>query len=194
MEYRKVTLKSAHPEEYGDLEIICKVIPNKEIGAYLATIPEEEKFVAAKVAPVSAREGKEGEKIVTTLTVVVDGREYIMHEEENDVQVRDGITDIVVTNINSTSNERYIVKGEKFSQTYLPIEEGLFVPVFDPRLISRVSENVIIITAWGEPVVCLAGSYIVTYDEASNDYNGLEKGAYDSTYRIVDDNSLVRRK
>ncbi len=77
---------------------------------------------------------------------------------------------------------------------YIPIEGGLFAPVFDPRLISRVSENVIIITAWGEPVVCLAGSYIVTYDEASNDYNGLEKGAYDSTYRIFDDNYLVRRK
>ena len=70
----------------------------------------------------------------------------------------------------------------------------MFAPAYDPRVLSRVSENVVIVTNWGEEVTCLAGSYIVTYSEEENDYNGLEKGTYDSTYRIVDDNSLVRRK
>jgi hypothetical protein len=187
METRKVILRSAHPEAYGDLEIECKVIANDEIGAYLATIPEEEKFVAAKVAPVAARQGVEGEEVVTTLTTVVDGKEYIISEQHNTVRNRDGVMDVVVTNINSTSNESYIVKGAKFASTYLPGENALYVPAYDPRVLTRVSENVIIMTAWGEPALCLAGGYIVTYDAAGNDYNTLEKGAFESTYKPESD-------
>ncbi len=187
MEYRKVILKSAHPEEYGDLEITCKVIPNHEIGAYLETIPESEKCVASKVAPVAARQGSEGEKVVTTLTTIIDGKEYIISEQENFVKVRDGVSDVVVTNINSTSNESYVVKGEKFASTYLPGENGLYVPAYDPRVVTRVSENVVIITAWGEPALCLAGSYIVTYDAPTNDYNTVEQGAFASTYKPESD-------
>ena len=55
---KKVILKSTHPEEYGDLVIECLVIPNDQIGAYLATIPEERKFYAHKSGYVKARVGK----------------------------------------------------------------------------------------------------------------------------------------
>lgn len=49
-----------------------------------------------------------------------------------------------------------------------------------------VLENVIIETAWGSKAVCLAGSYIVTYNASENDFNTVEKGAVASTYQITD--------
>ena len=194
MEYRKVILKSAHPEEYEDLEITCRVIPNEEITAYLASIPESDKFEAAKVTYVAAREGIEGEEVVTILTTVVDGKEYIIHEEKSIIKNRDGVMDVVVTNINSTSNESYVVKGSRFASTYLPEKNGIYIPAYDPRVFTRVSENVIIMTAWNEPALCLAGSYIVAYDANANDYNSVEQGAFESTYRKVENPGLVRKK
>ena len=179
----KIILKSAHPEEYPDLEIECRFIPNKEIGKYLSNIPESEKFYAYKSGKVSARRGVEGEKIKTALKTVIDGKEYILAEEENTVKNREGVLDVVVTNISSTSNEQYVVRGEKFKKTYTPIEgEAFFLPVPESRQLTRVSENVIIMTLWEEPVLCLKGSYIVTYSAEESDYNALEKEAYELTY------------
>lgn len=178
----KVILKSAHPEEYGDLVIECRVIPNVEIGEYLATIPEDRKFYAHKSGIVKARSGKAGEVIKTTLKTVIDGREYILGEEENTVKERESGTDIVVTNISSTSNEEYVVKRDKFTKTYSPREDGTFEPAYDSRLFTQVTEDVIIMTSWGAPAICLAGSYIVTYSAEENDYNTVEQGAFESTY------------
>ena len=41
-------------------------------------------------------------------------------------------------------------------------------------------------TSWVAPAVCLAGSYIVTYNAEENDYNTLEQGAFNSTYQKED--------
>ena len=187
----RVILKSAHPEEYGDLEIECRVIPNAEIGAYLATISEDKKHVASKKGKVSARRGTPGEVVHTVLKTIVDGREYILSEETATVGVRpdefgDIVSDIVVTNISSTSNEEYVVKAINFAQMYY--QDGPFyVPESEPRVLTEVPENVIIITSWGAKAICLKGSFIVTYNAANNDYNTLERGAYLSTYVPVDD-------
>ena len=201
----KVILKSAHPEDYPDLVVECRVIPNDKIGEYLESIPEERKFYAHKNAPVQARRGIVGELIKTVLKTVVDGKEYILGEEENTVKertytkktnmsngevVEEKITspDMVVTNYHSTSNEQYVVKHQKFMDTYTyeyNHSMGLspkFVPKYDSRLLTQVDENLIIMTSWGAPAVCLAGSYIVTYNAASNDYNTIEQGAFESTY------------
>ncbi len=196
---KKIILKSTHPEEYPDLEIECKVIPNAEIGAYVASIPEERKFTAYKSAPVEARRGVVGEKIVTTLKVMLAGKEYILKEETGIVKERTyqseekEITepDVVVTNVSSTSSEEYIVKHEKFTKTYSPIGYSeslpgslLFKPAYDPRAFAQVTEPVIIVTLWGSEAICLPGSYIVTYDAASSDYNTVEAGAFKSTYTV----------
>ncbi len=187
----KVILKSAHPEEYGDLEIECRVIPNAEIGAYLATISEDKKHVACKKGKVSARRGTPGEVVHTVLKTIVDGREYILSEETATVGERpdefgDIVADIVVTNISSTSNEEYVVKAIKFAQMYY--QDGPFyVPEAEPRVLTEVPENVIIVTSWGAKAICLKGSFIVTYNAENNDYNTLERGAYLSTYVPVDD-------
>lgn len=186
----KVILKSTNPEQYEDLVVECKVIRNSEIGDYLATIPEDRKFVAYKSVPVNARQGVVGEVIKTEIKTVVDGREYILHEESNTVKERDGLVDIVVTNMSSTSNEQYIVKQKKFMETYQLPSEGTvennfglgWVPAYDPRVFTQVDEDVIIETSWGEKVVCLKGSYIVTYNALENDYNAVEKDAFSSTY------------
>ena len=207
--FEKIILKSAHPEEYPDLEIVCRVIPNEEIGTYVEEITQNgaESFYAYKSAPVLARSGEVGEVIKTQLVTFVDGREYILSEEENVVKQRTVKTaegeatmnDIVVTNHNSTSNEEYIVKAEKFLKTYKYIgskrldHKDVFEPVYDSRLLTQVPENVIIMTSWGAPAVCLAGSYIVTYDSASNDYNTIEKGAFDSTY-TYEGPAITRKK
>ena len=209
----KIILKSSHPEEYPDLAVECKVIPNDKIGEYLETIPEEKKFYAYKTALVQARKGIVGEVIKTTLKTVVDGREYILAEEENTVRertykkqttlrsgevVEQEITepDVVVTNYHSTSNEEYVVKHEKFMKTYTyEYNHGFkFAPVKDTRLLSQVDENVIIMTSWGAPAVCLAGSYIVTYDALSNDYNTIEAGAFNSTYVKEDQPKKIIKK
>lgn len=192
---KKIVLKSLHPAEYDDLVIECKVIPNDKIGEYLETIPEEQKFYAYKSAPVLARTGKPGEVIKTYLVTFIDGKGYILSEEENIVKERivdektgTKMTDIVVTNESSTSNEEYVVKAQKFYGTYKHIgwvkstKQSIYMPVYDSRLLTKVSENVIIMTSWGAPAVCLAGSYIVTYDAESNDYNTIERGAFESTY------------
>ena len=120
-----------------------------------------------------------------------------MSEEENIVKERivdeaKGIkmTDIVVINDASTSYEAYVVKGQKFYHTYKHVgwvkhsDLDIYMPVYDSRLLTKVPENVIIMTSWGEPAVCLAGSYIVTYDSKTNDYNTIERGAFESTYKI----------
>ena len=193
-----VTLRSVHPEEYPDKEIMCHVIPNDMIGEYLSKIPEERKFYAHKNGLVSARIGVPGEIITTTLTTIVDGKEYILTEEDNIVKERnvDGVThpDVVVRNLDSISNEQYVVKHSTFCQTYVPYILGTqirqcscgksarYVPVVETRLLTQVDEDLIIMTAWGAPAVCLAGSYIVTYDAETNDYNTIEKGAFESTY------------
>ena len=192
MEKKKVVLKSSHPSDYPDLVIECRVIPNDKIGEYLSTIPDDKKFYAHKSESVSARRGVPGEKIKTTLKTYVDGKEYILSEEENTVQERPykdtTMPDVVVTNDRSTSNEKYIVKFQKFVDTYdIIVDENFherYVPKKDSRLVTKINENVIIMTSWGEPAVCLAGGFIVTYDEASNDYNTIEQGAFDSTYEI----------
>lgn len=198
----KIILKSAHPEEYPDLVVKCRVIPNDKIGEYLDTIPEERKFYGYKSAPVLARTGKPGEVIKTKLTTIVDGKEYILSEEENTVKERsigkdylgEDIMqiDIVVTNNQSTSNEQYVVKAQKFYTTYKSIgykknsDLVIYEPQHDSRLLTQVDENVIIMTSWGAPAVCLAGSYIVTYNAEENDYNTIEKGAFESTYTKED--------
>ena len=189
----KIILKSANPEVYGDLEIECRVIENDKIGEYLKTIPEEKKFVGYKNGEVKARKGNSGEVIKTILKTEIDGKEYILNEEEGKVSVRtyekDGVeitaSDVIVTNVSSTSNEEYIVKHQKFMQTYEMGENNSWVPVYDPRVLTQVDENVIIVTAWGSKAICLKGGYIVTYNAEENDYNTLEKGAFDSTYTKV---------
>ena len=183
----KVILKSAHPEQYGDLEIECRELTREELTKLIEATPESEKFIGTKTAPVEARKGVPGEEIVTKLTINYEGREYIMSETKNTVQERtvaDGTTkpDIVVTNSQSTSNEQYIVKYEKFAKMYTANNDGTFTPNPDERPLTRVSENIAFTTSWGETVICLAGSYIVTYDAAGNDYNALEQGAFESTY------------
>ena len=194
----KIALKSTHPEEYPDLVVECRVISNDKIGEYLESIPEERKFYAHKNGLVSARIGVPGEIITTTLTTIVDGKEYILTEEDNIVKERnvDGVThpDVVVRNLDSISNEQYVVKHSKFCQTYVPYVLGTqvrqcscgksarYVPAADSRLLTQVDENLIIMTSWGAPAVCLAGSYIVTYNAEENDYNTIERGAFESTY------------
>lgn len=197
----KIVLKSAHPEEYPDLVIECRVIPNDKIGEYLESIPDSKKFYAFKSKSVKARRGTVGENIHTVLKTTIDGREYILGEETTTVQERPfGDTtapDMVVTNDRSTSNEEYVVKAQKFADSYDVVEEDgevRYVPKYDSRLLTQVDENVIIITAWGSPAICLAGGYIVTYDALGNDYNSLEKGAFDSTYtrESTDNKKLIK--
>jgi len=213
METKKIILKSTHPEEYPDLTLECKVIPNAEIGEYIKSIPEERKFTAYKSKPVEARPGKVGEKVTSTLKTIINGREYILSEETSSVKERmytekeireDGSIeektsmkpDMVITNVCSTSNEQYVTKYQKFIETYYPLTEeeqlsyshisrrALFMPLCDLREFAQVSEPVIIITAWGSEAVCLPGSYIVTYSAEQSDYNTVEKGAFESTYTI----------
>lgn len=190
----KIILKSTNPELYPDLEIECRVLQNNEIGAYLDTIPEERKFYASKHAKVRVRLGEKGELIKTVLKTTIDGREYILYEEETTVKERDyeqltGVmtkkNDVVVTNIESTSNEEYVVRFDKFLNTYdIGENPNEYYPVQDWRLLSQVDENVIIVTAWGSKALCLKGGYIVTYNAEENDYNTLEKGAFESTYTV----------
>ena len=210
----KIVLKSAHPESYPDLIVECRVIPNDKIGEYLESISEERKFYAYKNKLVKARRGKVGEVIKTTLKTVVDGKEYILSEEENTVRertytrrtkmsngdvVEQEVTapDMVITNYHSTSNEEYVVKHQKFMDTYEFVEDDIrpgkrygfsprFMPRYDSRLLTQVDENIIIMTSWGAPAACLAGSYIVTYNAEENDYNTIERGAFESTYTKED--------
>lgn len=188
----KIILKSANPAEYGDLEIECVVIPNDQIGEYLSTIPEERKSVAYKSGHIHARRGIPGEVITTTLYVTVNGKKYILTEETTTVKERDGEVDWVVTNTSSTSNEQYVVKHAKFKSTYELASEATvteygveFVPVYDPRTLTKLSENVIIITAWGSKAVGLKGGNIVTYNAEQNDYNVLDEEAEIYTYSKV---------
>ena len=188
----KVVLKSAKPEEYPNLELNCKVIKNADIGSYLDEISDDKKFEASKNGLVEARLGTPGEVVKTVLLTEVDGKTYILNEEETTVQEREVklpngevVTkpDVVVKNVSSTSDEEYVVKYEKFIKTYEP---GLcsyeFYPVKDTRVLTKVSEDVIIETAWGSKALCLNGGYIVTYSKDDNDYNTLEQGAFNSTY------------
>lgn len=202
----KIVLKSTHPEKYPDLVVECRVISNDKIGEYLKSIPEERKLYAHKEGFVAARKGVAGEVVKTTLKTIVDGKEYILSEEENTVKMRecDGVMqpDIVVTNISSTSNERYVVKHKKFVETYTAVPSVAchcgnsvkYQPVADSRLLTQVDENIIIMTSWGAPAVCLAGSYIVTYSAEGNDYNTIEQGAFNSTYVIEEEPTKKLRK
>ncbi len=187
--FEKVVLKSCKPEEYGDEVIVCRKIANADINAYIATIPEERRCMATKVAPVEARVGTVGEEVHTVLVTERDGKTYILSEEDATVGLSevDGqmIPSIVVTNVNSTSNEQYVVKASKFGKMYVPNEDGTFTPQPDERELIQVDEDIIIETAWGAPAVCLRGSYIVVYNADENDFNTLEAGAMASTYKVT---------
>ena len=209
----KIILKSACPEQYEDLVIECRVIENDKIGECLETIPNERKFVAYKTGAVLARPGIVGEKVKTVLTTFVDGKKYILSEEEGTVRERTyskkvlvfgdideqlvTTPDYVITNISSTSNEQYITKAQQVEKTYEFISQTpqgeLLIPKYDPRVLAQVDENIIIITAWGSKAVCLKGSYIVTYNAEENDYNTLEQGAFESTY-VKDEQSVKKIK
>ena len=134
---KEIVLKSVKPEEYRDEVVTCRVIENQDINEYLATIPEERKFYATKTAPVEAKLGKVGETVHTVLLTERGGRTYILSEEDAPVGERevDGqmIPDIVVTNINSTSNEQYVVKSNKFGNMYVANEDGTWTPQPDER-------------------------------------------------------------
>jgi len=211
MKKEKIILKSTHPDEYPDLEVECRVIENNEIASYLETIPQERKIVGYKTGEVLARIGIVGEEIHTILKTIVDGKEYILKEEKATVKERlytDQVTtavDIVIRNISSTSDEEYVVKREKFDKTYeitscndSAIEKNGYsyircIPAYDPRVITQIDENLIIMTSWGEPAICLAGSYIVTYNADENDYNTIEQNAFKSTYSIEYSKTKVLR-
>ena len=186
---KEIVLKSVKPEEYGDEVVTCRVIENEDINAYIATIPEERRVIATKVAPVEAKPGTVGEVIHTVLLTEREGKTYIIHEEDGTVGEReiDGqkYADMVVTNINSTSNERYVVKANKFINMYVANEDGTFTPQPDERELVQVDEDIIIKTAWGSEAVCLKGSYIVIYNAEENDFNTIEQGAKNSTYKDV---------
>ena len=195
MNTKKIVLKSVHPEEYPDLVIECRVLKNEEIGGYLSTIPQEKKTKAYKSAIVTARRGTVGEEVKSVLTTVYEGRVYILGEEKGVVKERDGEVDIVVTNTNSTSNESYVVKAKKFASTYEPvIGTSEYRPVREERELTEVPENVIITTAWGSEAVCLKGSFIVTYDAPTNDYNVIERGAKEATYTEVEQPKRLLRQ
>lgn len=185
---KKVVLKSIRPEEYGDEVVTCRVIENADINAYLATIPEERRVLATKVAPVEARRGVVGETVHTVLLTERDGRTYVLSEEDATVGEREvegvKVPDIVVTNVNSTSNEQYVVKANKFGNMYVANEDGTWTPQPDERELVQVDEDIIIKTAWGSEAVCLKGSYIVIYNAEENDFNTLEQGAMKSTYKV----------
>ena len=196
-EYVDITLKSTHPDQYPDKIVKCRLIQNENIKEYVDSISDENKIVASKTAPVSARRGEVGEGVHTSLMTNYEGKEYILSEEDNTVgerEMSDGTMspDIVVTNTNSTSNESYVVKANKFANLYTPNTDGTFSPVPDPRELTKVDEDVVIMTAWGAPAVCLAGSYIVTYDANENDFNTLEAGAFESTYTVTDARKITR--
>lgn len=189
---KQITLKSANPAQYGDLTVECKVIPNDQIGAYLKNIPETNKCVAYKSGHVHARKGIPGEVIVTTLYVEIDGKYYILSEETTTVSVRNGEVDWVVTNTSSTSNEQYVVKDATFKKTYEMAADTTvtpngveFVPTYEPRNLTRVDENIIIITAWHSEAICLRQSYVAEYNANENDYNTLNDKAKNKTYTDV---------
>lgn len=170
----KIVLKSLYPEQYGDLVIECKVIENDKIGEYLDNIPEDKKFTAYKSGMVLARTGIVGEKIKTVLKTTIDGKQYILSEEEGTVKERPyskkmlvagnieeypaSAPDYVITNISSTSNEEYITKAQQVERTYELVtktENGdILLPKPELRTLTEVDENVIIITAWGSKAVC----------------------------------------
>ncbi len=193
VEYQEVVLKSPNPELYPDRVIKCRVIKRGEIQKYIdENIPETDKCVGCKSEPVEARPGTVGEEIITTLKTVYEGKEYILSETKNDVRETDmgdgsKSPDIVVTNTHSTSNEQYIVRANKFPKMYNANMDGTFSPVPDPRAVAKLSEDVVIETSWGEMAVGLNGSYIVTYDKERQSYNTIEKGAFESTYTIVNE-------
>lgn len=190
---KQVILTSTNKEEYPDLVVECKVITNEEIGEYVKNIPEDRKFTAFKSASVKAREGILGEEIITQIKTIVDGKEYILSElktkvKEKEIETPKGIIKkcgYVVCNVDSTSNEEYVVNPKTFATSYAFVEStNSFVPVYDLRKFAQVDENIMFETNWGDYVVCLAGSYIVTYDEKTNDYNAVEKDAFKKTYTI----------
>lgn len=183
---KEIVLKSCRPEEYGDEVVSCKVIKNADINAYLETIPEERRITATKIAAVEAKPGHVGDIIHTVLLTEREGKIYILSEEDTTVGEREVegemIPDIIITNINSTSNESYVVKSNGFFDMYTPNEDGTWTPVPDEREMYQVDEDIIIETAWESEAVCLRGSYIVVYNAEENDFNTVEQGAKSSTY------------
>lgn len=198
MEKRKVTLKSAHPKLYPDMEIECLFIPNGEINDYLASIPEEERSVGYKSAPVIARTGVVGEVVVSRIERAIDGRVYYFNEETATVKSRpygNGEQPDMVVRNTSSSSEEYVVKRSKFDTIYEDAGEDIifegsnmwvsYIPVPEERDLTRVPENVMIETAWGATALVLAGGFIVTYNADENDFNVLDEEAYKATYTRV---------
>lgn len=187
------------------MEIECLFIPNGEINYYIANIPEEDKSIGYKSAPVLARVGEVGELVVSRIERTFDGKAYYFNEESAVVKSRPygngEMPDMVVRNT-ASSSEEYVVKRSKFDTIYEDAGEDLifegrnvwvsYIPVPEERELTRVPENVMIETAWGSTALVLAGGFIVTYNAEESDFNVLDEEAYKATYTRVKEKALTK--
>jgi len=179
MEQKKVTLTSANPEKYPDIDIICGVIDDmekftKEYVEYSKSIGEGPQKVR-KTAQVSAREAKVGEVVDTRPRVERDGNIYYLGETKGVVKVPGSF---IVTN---PDGEEYIVKPDAFGKKYAPTDTpGIYKPIAEPAEVIKLHHDIIFKASWGEEMVGLKGGVLNISNK--KDVYAIQKPAFDKTY------------
>lgn len=127
----------------------------------------------AKFARVMARQGIEGEEIIT---VMADGLE----ETRNVVKVdENGNPGWVLTN---PDGEQYIVPDATFNKKYEidPENPDVYKPKGGPVISCKTNENIEFTAPWGEPMKIEAGGSLIINNP--NDIYGIQKTEFENTY------------
>lgn len=131
-----------------------------------------------KFAEVRARQGKEGEEVIT---VMKNGLE----ETRNTVQIdsKTGEAGWIVTN---PSGEQYIVPDSKFRARYdvEKAKDGVYPSVFSPIRAIEIDEDISFTAPWGEEMNIAKGGFLVI--NSPNDIYGIQKDEFYETYMPLD--------
>lgn len=145
--------------DYDDIEVEFKeidLIGSENLEKLLNEVTDGKVIFDLKNVCVKARRAILGETVDTSPRCVINGRVYYFSETKKVVTQKD-IDDecMIVTN---PLGEEYIVKGEKFKNTYKNLGNGSFQPVWEEKKFVTVTENICFKAPWGEMIFSPKGS------------------------------------
>ena len=168
-----------------------------DVQEYVSTLVQSGRakiFYAQKYGKVSAREGKEGEAIISWS---VDNEGNPIQEKKDTIKIEKdtGKPQWIVTKLDDEGNpvidkngnkNEWIVNYETLGRKYEVDSENpsLMKPKGSPQLFIQIEDN-ITLTQWGSEMNIAKGGYINITNP--NDMYGISKRDFDDTYRPIEE-------
>ncbi len=145
--------------DYENLEVEFKeidLIGSDNLEKLLSEVTDGKVIYDLKSVCVKARKAKLGEIVDTSPRCVIDDRIYYFKETQKVVTQKDvDNQSMIVTN---PLGEEYVVKGQKFKDSYKDLGGGAFQPIWEEKKFVTVTENICFKAPWGEMIYSPKGS------------------------------------